>query len=800
MASRTGRGAPRRSPRISGRSETPETRLAERASTPGRRALSPDLIEQMTPPAASFRSRRPLNSLQKALAAASASVSVKQEGENSTSFYVREPSQQSRLTSPPQYQPTILRGDQRGFNDTSHSASLSIFSSGSDLTDSYQQEEREVAQLQNNEQQQQAHQQAQQQRTTAQGPGAGTRRVSGQRRPRTSLDDRPYRPSDDEDDDDIGSPTRRRRRARNSNSNSLGAYELGRVDNATWMAGQSKRRGKKRANGAQRASEEGDGGDSTLDHGEEDAGAVSGKETRFDSASDSDAVGDDDDDGIQQSISDKSSSQAQKPEGPSHIARLLRGVVSLAASVIAWLFTFVAKLPGRLWSSAGRNASASLLQGALTALGGLMFVSAVLYVFPDLRRSDGSTGLGGLSGRLPSYPYSSSDDVPGNPSNALAASLDRENQRLRAELSRLTSRLDTLSSSIDSQISSSISSAAAKIQADAYSRQSSEISRLTTSTKRTVSRLAQEELKSIQDTVSASVESMLRDVDKRVSSQLKQRADDTDSIFFDRLEKEVGRITRYANDEVNARLGQAFDQTFLSELIDDKLEKYARDRTGKVDWAAVTSGAWVAKEGTVHRGYRFNSIWNVGKFLAQGRKVPIGDPVKAITPGAGLGEECWMTGWNSLLQVNLAEPKVVEELMVEHPLPGMTRTAPRRIMAWGLVDESDRQYYQQYRRSKAKTQEEYLKSLLPEPFYNAVPQEYKEQAPLLLAAFEFKANGSTLQTFNLTEEAQMYPYGVGAVRWQFVDGWAKNPPICVHRVRVHGGEWPVFADRQVDSM
>lgn len=758
----------------------------------------------MTSPVASSRNRPPFNSLQQALAGGSTSLSIKQE-ETSTSYYVREPSQQSRATGTPQYQPTILRGDQRGFNDTPHSTSLSIFSSGSDMTDSYQQEEREVAQLQNNEQQQQQSQQhAQQQpRTiTAQGPGAGTRRVSGQRKPRTSLDDRLYRPDDDDDDDDdIGTPTRRRRRARNSNSNSLGAYEQGRVDNATWMNGSYKRRSKKKANGTQRASEEGEDeeDDNMLDHGDEDAEAASGKETRFDGASDPE---DDDDEDVllQPGIIDKPPSEVQEPKGPSLVARLGRGLFSLAASVIFSMLRFLVKLPGRLWSSAGRDASASLLRGALTALGGLMIVSAVLYVFPGLSGTESSSGLGGLSGRLPSlspHPYSPSDDVPGNPSNNLALSLDRENQRLRAELNRLTSRLDTLSSSIDSQISSSISSAAAKIQADADSRQSSEISRLTASTKRTVSRLAQEELKSIQDTVSASVESMLRDVDKRVSSQLKQRADDTDSKFFNRLEKEVARITRYANEEVNARLGQAFDQTFLSELIDGKLEKFAKDRTGKIDYAAVTSGAWVNEVGTVHRGYRFNSVWNVGKFLAQGRKVAIGDPVKAITPGAGLGDGCWLTGWNSMLQVQLADRKVVEELVIEHPLPGMSRTAPRRIIVWGLVDETDQKYYLQYRRSKAKSQDEYLKLVLPEGFYNAVPQEYRQQdqAPLVLGFLEFKTNGSTLQSFNLTEEAQVYPFGVEAVRWQFIDGWVKNPPICIHRVRVHGSEWPVFAEK-----
>ncbi len=50
----------------------------------------------------------------------------------------------------------------------------------------------------------------------------------------------------------------------------------------------------------------------------------------------------------------------------------------------------------------------------------------------------------------------------------------------------------------------------------------------------------------------------------------------------------------------------------------------------------------------------------------------------------------WLVGRGQLLddrvgqlvQVNLIEPKVVDEVVVEHALPGMTRTAPRRIMVW----------------------------------------------------------------------------------------------------------------------
>ncbi len=172
-------------------------------------------------------------------------------------------------------------------------------------------------------------------------------------------------------------------------------------------------------------------------------------------------------------------------------------------------------------------------------------------------------------------PYLFDDDVPGS-SSSIALSLDKENQRLRSELTRLNSRLDTLASSIETQIASSLSSAAAKIQADADARQSTELNRLTASTKRTVSRLAQDELKSIQDSVSSSVELMLRDLDKKVNVQLKQRADDTEGKFLDKLEREVGRIAKYANDEVNARLGQAFDRTLSASWLRKVGEVFAR--------------------------------------------------------------------------------------------------------------------------------------------------------------------------------------------------------------------------------
>ncbi|CBQ71707.1 conserved hypothetical protein [Sporisorium reilianum SRZ2] len=779
-----GRGTPRRSPRISGRSETPD---AFRGATPSRRPLSPELVEQMTPPAASFRPRQLLPNLQPVASGSNTnSISIKQE-DTSTKYYVREPS----------YQPTLLRGDQRSFNDArdanhSHSASLSLFSSDSDLSDNYQQVEQEMAQIQ----------QAQQQQASA-SRGAVTRRPSGQRKARTSKDNLPYRPqSDDEDDDDddIASPTRRVRRGRNSNSNSLGAYEVGRIDNVRWMNAKSKKgRRRKTVNGVPVDAEEDDSRETNAD---EDAGAASGKETRFDEASASDSAdSDQEDDQVNVYVDDavaqdppaapaKQPTQSDLPAAPSVVSRLVRGLASFLWRLVVLAVTYLLELPKLAWNKLGFEPPAITTNRAFAVLAGLLFAAAAFQA---------SQLFGHSSSLSERFPMLLDDDVPGSSSSStLALSLNRENQRLRAELTRLTARLDTLSASIESQISSSLSSAAAKIQAEAESRQSTEISRITASTKRTVARLAQDELKSIQDSVSSSVELMLRDLDKKINMQLKQRADDTEGKFFHKLEKEVASIAKYANDEVNARLGQAFDQTFLSALIDDKLEQYSRDRTGRVDWAAVTSGAWVAEEGTVHRGYRFNSVWNVGQFLAQGRKVPIGDPVKAITPGAGLGaDNCWMTGWNSLLQVQLAEPKVVDQVVVEHPLPGMTRTAPRRIIVWAHVDDSDRQYYLQYRRSKATTQHDYLRTLLPDPFFDAIPPEYRaeDSAPLILAHFEFKANGSTLQTFNLTDEAQVYLFGVHAVRWQFVDGWAKTPPICVHRVRVHGSEWPVFGDK-----
>ncbi|SNX83420.1 uncharacterized protein MEPE_02127 [Melanopsichium pennsylvanicum] len=784
------REAVRRSPRISGRSETPDARSLALASTPSRtRAPSPDMIDQqLTPSAASPRIRSPpLYNLSRNLAA----TSIKQEESISSSFYIREPSNSSRMTSPaPTYQPAILRGDQRSFHDpreaanASLSTSLSIFSSEGDPNDNYQNEEREVAQFQ----------QQQEEATNASSRLNGVRRVSGQRKARTSLEDRPYRPGSDvdEDDDDIGSPTRRRRRrGRGRDSDSLGAFEQGRIANATWMAAASKKSRGRKSGYAVRASEEvnNDEHGVQINHDEEDAGATSGKETRFDGASDSD---DNHADIASNFFIDKDESRlVEQPKPLSVIKGFFSGIAKLLSSVVFWLLTKLIRLPKRAWNSLGRDASKSLLNSLIFAIGAVVF-SYLLQILLD--------SPSGLSARLTFLTPAHDDDVPGNPSrSSLVLGLDRENQRLRSELERLNSRLDTLSSSIESQISSSLTSASAKIAADTSERQTSELDRIQASTKRTISRMAQQELQSIQDSVSSSVELMLRDLDSKVNSRLKQRADETENKFLNRLEKEVSRIAKYANDQVNVRLGQAFDETFLSSVIENRLERYSRDRTGKVDWASVTSGAWLVEQGTVHKGFRYNSVWDVAKFLAQGRKVAIGDPVKAITPGAELGRgDCWMTGWGSMLHVKLAETKVVDELVVEHALPGMARTAPRRIMVWGYVDDEDEKYYLEYRKSKAQTQDEYLKQLMPEPFYNAIPHEYKENeeggAPLLLGFFEFKPSGSTLQTFNLTQEARAYAYGVKSVRWQFVDGWSTSPPICVYRIRVHGSDWRVIGD------
>ena len=720
----------------------------------------------MTPPATvNLRARRPLYNLQ-SLSSGSTSTIIKQE-DASTSYYVREPSLQSRLTSPP-YQPNILRGDQRSFNDSreiNNSASLSIFSSEGDLTDNYQQEERVVEQLQNNQQEMPR-------------PG-GIRRISGQQRKgRMSADNLAYRPGsddEDEDDDNIRSPTRRRKKGRNSNSNSLGAFDRGRIDNATWMikGGKRVRRRKSGGNGAQ-GEEEDDENAFTPEYSEDDAGAASGKETRFDGASDN-SESDEDEDPTPLMINDKPDSQHKKAKGRSVITQLFSSLAFLLATIFKTFINQIGKLLKRAWTSLGRD----MLHGIVFSLGALLLASTVYYIVPHLTKP---------TTRLSPHP-SLSDDLPN-----LSQTLSRENAYLRSELSRLTNRLDTLSSSIESRISSSLS----QISSESTTRQNTELSRLTSSTKRSITRMAETELKNIQESVSSSVELLLRDLDKRINSQLNSRADDTESKFFSKLESEVSRIAKYANDEVNSRLGQAFDQNFLAELIDEKLEVFAQDRTGKIDWASVTSGGWVEEGGTVHRGFRYNSVWNVGRFLGEGRKVAIGEPVKAITPGMGSG--CWMTGWNSFLQIRLAEPKVIEELVIEHPLPSMRKFAPRRILVWGIVDESDRQYYAQYRRSQSKSTEEYFKELLPEAYFKAIPEEYKKEdnAPLLLGYHEFNTTASTLQKINLTEEAQAYPYGVEAVRWQFVDGWGKSPPICVERVRVHGGDWPVFANKEVE--
>ncbi len=245
-------------------------------------------VETTQPAGAGFQSRRPLPNLG-ALAGASMNTSIKQE-DASTSYYVREPSNHNGTTSPAPYQSSLLRGDQRAFNDPrdvshSHSASLSIFSSGSsDLTD-YQQEEREAARMQTHGSRIQPPVQVQ---------PIVTRRVSAQRKARTSLDDRPYRPGsddDDDDDDNIRSPTRRRRKGRNSGS--LSAYDQGKIDNLRWRNGTAKGTTKKsrgrnslNSQSAEHDANSGSEDDQDDDDDDDDAGAASGKETRFDGASD----------------------------------------------------------------------------------------------------------------------------------------------------------------------------------------------------------------------------------------------------------------------------------------------------------------------------------------------------------------------------------------------------------------------------------------------------------------------------------------------------------------------------------
>ncbi len=216
------------------------------------------------------------------MASGSTSISVKQE-DAPARFFVREESRE------PSYQPAILRGDQRSFNDArdannSMSASLSLFSSEGDPTDNYQQEEQEVAQMQTAEQQRPASR------------AAVTRRTSGQRKGRTSADNLLYKPTrdeeeDDDDDDDVGSPSRSRRKGRASNSNSVSARLIGRIDNETWMTSTKRKARRKSTNGVPGELEDDDSRETNED---EDAEAGSGKETRFDGVSDSESAADDD--------------------------------------------------------------------------------------------------------------------------------------------------------------------------------------------------------------------------------------------------------------------------------------------------------------------------------------------------------------------------------------------------------------------------------------------------------------------------------------------------------------------------
>lgn len=705
------------------------------------RLASPDLIEQLTTPVAQstriFASRAPAPFSLNA-------VAIKQE-EGSLSnaasrYFVREPSIDSNsvsVTSPSFPRSQLLRGAQFGLHDDEVSASASIFSSSgsSHSASHYQNEEQLASQLQVQQQQQ----------------TNGHRRTSGQRKSRPSQDDLPYTPrtSDLEDnDDDIGNHLPRRRQSKSSWPN----MRAGQDDNSIWMRSKRKpKRNSRTSNGTTAALHPQDG---SLSHDEADD---SGKETHWDAGSQA-YQQDTQYDG--QSHHTMAKEQRAATKARSNLAPTLRHVAQSTLHALKHLAAILFRLSWR-----------DLLLSVLA----ISFLFSALYIARSPTHTSGSADLPGPSWTSPATP---------------------SHKKLEAEISRLTSRLDSLPSQFESQLATRVKQVETRLQAENEARNQAETQRIMQSAKRQVSRLAQEELANIQNSVANSVELMLGQLNRKVDEQLKKRADATQDEFFSHLDKEIRKITQYANDEVNIRLKQSFDETYLSKLINESLETYSQDRTGKVDYASITSGAVLDERGTVHRGYRLNSVWNLPTFLAQGRKVAIGDPIKAITPGASLGQDdCWMTGWNSMLQVNLSSTRVVDQVVLEHPLPGMARTAPRRVIVWGIVDESDRQYYQQFRQLQETNLDTYLSTLLPSAFHQAVPTEYRsslESMPLLLSYFEFMANGSTLQTFNTTEEAQYYPHGIEAVRFQFIDGWAQYPPICVHRVRLHGSQWPIF--------
>ncbi|PWZ00808.1 hypothetical protein BCV70DRAFT_160658 [Testicularia cyperi] len=790
---RNGQTPVRRSPRISGRSETPMDREGSMSVRGTPRLASPEVIEQMTPP------MNPSSRFLQTRAGPSynfSTMAIKQEDASMngglSSYFLREQSQSqsvgspSGLASPPSaFGSRLLRGAQFGLFDDQQNgnASASIFSSASsERTASYHQEEQMAEQLQSQDQHREAN---------------GRRRVSGPRKGRPSLDAQPYKPTrseeEDDDDDDVRPGPRRRRKSTKSGPQ----MRQGEDDNHIWM-GKARKRRARRSNGnsveaAEPGSEDDDQNDVDDDDDDDegelsDAGGTSRKETRIDTYPAPDAYAAED--GLHFAPNESLLQGRPGKEDdilPRHslLRSLAAALVSFVLAILRFTLGTVSRAPLRLLRGLGSVAHQYKLRDIALTTAAIVTTLSALYIATQ----SGST-------------LSSSDGILSRPSGSSglprwSLSDDDENKRLRAEIERLHAKIESLPSQLDSRLNTRMTEVEAKLLAETAARKEAEFNKLLSNAKRQVSRLAQDELRAIQDNVSNSVELMLRELNKKVDDQLKKRADATQDEFFSHLDKEIAKITSYANAEVNSKLKQSFDETFLTSLIHESLETYSRDRTGKFDYAAVTSGAVLDQEGTVHRGYRYNSIWNLRNYLAQGRKVAIGSPIKAITPGAELGaDNCWMTGWNSILQVNLSSTKVIDEVVLEHPLPGMLRTAPRRVIVWGLVDESDRQYYQHFRRMGGRDPSQYIQELLPEPFAAAIPHEYRlpnGDMPLILSHFEFKADGSTLQTFNTTEEAQFYPYGIEAVRVQFIDGWAAHPPICVHRVRLHGSQWPVFA-------
>jgi len=284
-----------------------------------------------------------------------------------------------------------------------------------------------------------------------------------------------------------------------------------------------------------------------------------------------------------------------------------------------------------------------------------------------------------------------------------AADLAAANQRLRnveTALEKLSNQLKEVTTRSDDIARNVL---AAQSQVESESRRASEAEgRLRTTASKILLDL-REEIKHIQDTMPTTIDptNALRSLEKRVTSN----EADIKSIQLNPPAAPVSSgsasipWSKTGNKAVTIRASDGTDVTsYIGSLVDNAVGLIARDGVGRPDYAQMTSGGRIIPRLTSATFVVRPSNWRrrlVGMITGYGYSAGH-PPTAALHPDVSLGN-CWpFEGAQGQLGVLLARPVKIDSFTIEHvpreiAFGGSSNAvaAPRHMEVWGFVEGDD---------------------------------------------------------------------------------------------------------------